>query len=207
LLLDDIPSCTLISNFAWQPWESIDPDPVRGSTPRDVEGVCIGFRPGSSGLAEHRTGQLIKRTRVVPTLVHPEDPLGWHDLTEVQGVSLRRARWIDVQLVDSAIHIVAGFQDSATVPTGGRIAVHEYALTANASLDGELLSLTPDPRVLPYRSCSSAVSLTTRLLHTPIAQLRKLVPRVLGTVNGCTHLNDALRSLAEVPVLAKYLMQ
>jgi hypothetical protein len=42
---------------------------------------------------------------------------------------------------------------------------------------------------------------------TPLADLRHEVLDKLRRVDGCTHLNDVLRALAEVPVLVGYLDQ
>jgi hypothetical protein len=118
---------------------------------------------------------------------------------------MRRARRIDVT-TGNVITVDAMFQDSATVPTGGRVAVHEYQLSAQADLvTGELLSVHADPRVLPYQECPMAAANVGRLIGTPMAELRTVVLERLRTVAGCTHLNDALRALAEVPVLARHL--
>jgi hypothetical protein len=53
--------------------------------------------------------------------------------------------------------------------------------------------------------CPSAASNLSRLLGTPLPDLReKVLAELRGTV-GCTHLNDALRALAEVPALCRAL--
>jgi Protein of unknown function (DUF2889) len=62
--------------------------------------------------------------------------------------------------------------------------------------------MTARPRVLPYGECTAAAPNASWLNGTPLRGLRS---EVLGRIRGtdcCTHLNDALRSLAEVPVLA-----
>jgi hypothetical protein len=84
--------------------------------------------------------------------------------------------------------------------------VHEYVVHATAERDtGELLSLRAEPRILPYRECPSAPDNIGRLIGVPIGELReRVIERLPGNL-GCTHLNDVLRSLAEVPVLAKQL--
>ena len=43
------------------------------------------------------------------------------------------------------------------------------------------------------------------LLDTPLPELRDKVLAELKGTAGCTHLNDALRALAEVPVLVQHL--
>ncbi len=177
-----------------------DPDRPRP----DMEGVCIGFATGSSALVEQRSGEMSHRVQVVKPLVADDDPHGWHDLPEQPEVSFRRARRIDVwrDPVDGTIMIDSGFQDSAGNPDHGRIAVHEYVLRATADPDTLLVtSVDPDPRVLPFRSCPNAVATAQAVVGAPLADLRTTVLERLAKANGCTHLNDALRALAEVPLL------
>ena len=138
-------------------------------------------------------------------LRNPLDPDGWHDFPESAGPSFRRARRIDVWLSAdrSTIHIDSAFQDSCPRPEGGRAAIHEYRLAARADAATlELTALTPEPRILPFRECPGAVANAQRLIGTPLPQIRAAVLANLRGTAGCTHLNDALRALAEVPALA-----
>lgn len=208
LLLDDVSGASLVAGFAWSQWTD-DWKRAAGDRPRpDMEGVCIGFAPGTSALAEQRSGDSTHRTQAVSSLVHPDDPEGWHEIAEQDGVGMRRARWIDVgrDPGDGTITISGGFQDSATTPDGGRVAVHEYLLEATADPDARLLtSVVPSPRVLPFRSCPAAVATASVVVGTPLTDLRRTVLERLARTNGCTHLNDVLRSLAEVPMLLERL--
>ena len=212
LLLDDLAGCTLIAGFVWTRFM---PELVREHSPQGeehrnrMEGVCIGFAPGSSSLSVDRN-TLGDYTQVVTSLVHPEEPHGWHDFPESPEMSMRRARRIDVWVEHNAagdtIHVDSSFQDSSGDPEYGRVAVHEYGLMATADrTTGELTSVTADPRVLPFLECPGAIDNITRLVGLPIQELRSAVPELLGRTNGCTHLNDALRALAEVPILADQL--
>jgi hypothetical protein len=208
LLLDDISGASLIAPFAWSRWsEAWLERPGRRRGAPNMEGVCIGFRPGSGALREIAQGPPGDRARPVGPLVHPDDPQGWHALPEHTGASMRRARRIDVWL-DGEIQIDAAFQDSATDPQHGRVAVHEYRITASADLaTGTLLSLAPDARILPFMECPSAAARALDLVGAPLSELRSVVLERLARTNGCTHLNDALRALAEVPVLIQELRQ
>ena len=208
LLLDDISGASLIAGFVWTRWGdgpamSIDRDSFRST----MEGVCIGFAPGSSSLTESFSGKPTHRVQPVGSLVHPDDPHGWHDLADLPEISMRRARRIDVSRTDDGdVLIDAAFQDSAGDPDRGRIAVHEYRLSA--VVDGEtmtLRSVDPDARILPFMECPGAVSTASVVVGAPVAELRAVVLERLATTNGCTHLNDALRALAEVPVLLAHL--
>jgi hypothetical protein len=206
LLLDDLAGATLIAGFAYRQWttEWMSARPGAPAPRRRMEGICAGFRPGSTALDSDGVGRDIHDVRPVRPLPDPADPLGWHPLAEIREVSMRRARRIDVWKDDQGLlRVDSMFQDTSTVPGGGRVAVHEYRLEATIDpADGVLLSATADPRVLPYLECPTAVPASRLVEGTPVAELRSVVlERLKGTV-GCTHLNDALRALAEVPVLA-----
>jgi hypothetical protein len=205
LLLDDISGGSLVAGFAWSQWTEhwMNAGADRPERP-DMEGVCIGFAPGSSALVEQKLDVMTHRTQPIGSLVRDDDPHGWHTLTDLPPVSFRRARRIDVwrDLVDGTIMIDAGFQDSAGHPECGRVAIHEYALSATADPDTlHITSVDADPRVLPFLSCPNAVMTASHVLGTPLRELRSTVLERLAKTNGCTHLNDALRALAEVPVL------
>jgi signal transduction histidine kinase len=59
--------------------------------------------------------------------------------------------------------------------------------------------------VLPFGECPGAVRNISRLLDSELSQLRQTVLDQLPGTLGCTHLNDALRALAEVPTLVSHL--
>ncbi|TQM11307.1 DUF2889 domain-containing protein [Pseudonocardia kunmingensis] len=210
LLLDDIAGASLISGFAYSQWTSewMSPKPGQPSPRRRMEGICTGFQPGSSALDRDGTGRMSHRTRPVDPLPASDDPRAWHHLDDITDVSMRRARRIDVRLAESGVlEVDAMFQDSATTPAGGRVAVHEYQVTATADpATGELLTVEADPRVLPYAECPLAVRNIEPMIGTRLADLRQAVLDELKGIRGCTHLNDALRALAEVPVLARPLL-
>jgi hypothetical protein len=57
--------------------------------------------------------------------------------------------------------------------------------------------------VLPYRECPTAAGNVSRLVGSQLPALREKVLQDLRGTLGCTHLNDALRALAEVPRLVQ----
>jgi hypothetical protein len=82
------------------------------------------------------------------------------------------------------------------------VAIHEYVLRATADPKTlTLLTVSPEARILPFRECPSAVNTASAVLGTPLGELRTTVLQRLARTEGCTHLNDALRALAEVPIL------
>jgi hypothetical protein len=209
LILDDISGASLVAGWAWSQW---DPNWLANARAvmqgfdlekafRSREGVCIGFAPGWSAFdpSTDRSGT------PAPDLRHPEDPEGWHAFTVQDSVGMRRARRIDVWL-NEAIVIDSAFQDSASTPEGGRAVVHEYRLRVTADLESlRMLSIEAEPRVLPHMECPSATANLARLLDSPLSGLREKVLAELRGTAGCTHLNDALRALAEVPALVDHL--
>ncbi len=214
LLLDDISGASLVAGWAWSRWMTdwaqrpiVNGPAPAGPPGRRMEGVCIGFSPGSSALNADGSSLSRQNSAPVEDLRNPDDPQGWHEFTIQTDVGMRRARRIDVW-VDSVIHIESGFQDSATEPGGGRTAIHEYRLTATADpVSLRLLSLEAEPRVLPFAECPSAIVNAQRMVGAPLPELREKVLVDLRGTAGCTHLNDVLRALAEVPALVERLRQ
>ncbi len=210
LLLDDYSGASLVAGWVWSRWNPDWMITARASGAAatagrggKMEGICTGFAPGSSALNEDGTGNIETQSACpVPPLVNPADPLGWHEMVVQTGVGMRRSRRLDVWIEDGKIQIDVAFQDSGTSPDGGRVAVHEYLVTAVADLETrELLELTPDPRILPYPECPGAVANAQRIIGSRLDDLRLRVLDLLPGTLGCTHLNDVMRSLADVPAL------
>lgn len=209
LPLDDLSGTALVSTFAWAHWYSDQAESYRKVMPTgEIDrllasrvDVCWGLQAGNSGV----TGDL--RSHVMADadagdLRNPADPEGWHEFSENEGPGFRRARRIDVKREGGVIRIVSGFQDSANTKTGGRVAIHEYELDALVDAGTlKILELTPRPHVLPFRECPGAVANIQRLVGKPIDGLRGEVLSQLRGPEGCTHLNDALRALADTPRL------
>lgn len=205
LLLDDIPGAVLVSGFAFAQWmpieEMLGGREVRRNL-RVMTGICTGFQEGASGLTPDGTSRWTHRTQEVAEIDSVEDPLGWHAVADHREVSMRRSRRIDVAMEGDTILVDSFFQDSSTLPEGGRKAVHEYTLTAEVDLATRTLqAVTPVPQVLPYAECPLAVRNVDTLVGTPLRDLRPVVLERLQGTAGCTHLNDALRVLADVHVL------
>ena len=205
LLLDDVPGATLVSGAAWQRWYDMKRylEMKIDVKQRVMTDVCTGYQQGSSAL--HPDGTLRWRQDREPAvdIEAVDDELAWHGHASSAEVTMRRARRIDVWVTGSVIGIDAFFQDSSTVPEGGRQSIHEYTLTAEADLESRTLrSVTPVPRVLPYDECPLAVRNVSALAGLPLSELRPAVLERLRGPLGCTHLNDMLRSLADVPGLA-----
>jgi len=207
-LLDDVPGATLVSGAAWQRWYDMDRylELKADVRQRVMTDVCTGYQHGSSALNPDGTLRWQQGRQPAVDIDAGGDGLAWHRHADPDGVTMRRARRIDVWVLGPVIHVDAFFQDSSSLPEGGRQAIHEYTLTAEADLGtGVLRAVTPVPRVLPYDECPLAVGHVAALAGLPMAGLRGAVLERLRGPLGCTHLNDMLRSLAAVPALARHL--
>jgi Protein of unknown function (DUF2889) len=210
LILDDYAGASLVAGWVWSRWvddwgamaarSGLQSTAGRGG---NMEGVCTGFSPGSSALTGDQDTRMKDQNCItVPPLLHRDDPEGWHALATQEGIGMRRARRIDVWREGGELAIDVGFQDSGTQPNSAdRIAIHEYHVQAKTK-SGALTDLKVDPRILPFQECPGAVIHTQRMLNTPLADLRGAVLATLPGTLGCTHLNDVLRSMAEVPAMA-----
>jgi hypothetical protein len=228
LLLDDLGGATLIAGFVFFRWRDHIPGLAEATSlrqkdgpMRSMAGVCSGFRPGASSLGDDGAHSgVVPATAVVPPIADPDDPDGWHEMPSPDGMTMRRARRIDVWWEPGGpgsdagghggtgggpgrLRIDAMFRDSCWDPDGTEVAAHEYHLDAAAdAATGELTWVEAQPRVLPYVECPIAAANVDRMEGVPLADLRTEVLARLQLIDCCTHLNDALRALAEVPVLA-----
>jgi len=207
LLLDDLAGSTLISGFAMALWAGEFPGlrerMTSAGSQQVMRGICSGFRDGSSALTPEGTIRGISTNTPEPgPLADPADPLSWHAEPPRPPMAMRRARRIDVWGEDGELHVNAMFRDSCWDPQGRENVVHEYELLGRAGADGTLRSITAVPKVLPYAECPLAAANAAWLEGTPLRAMRAEVLQRLRSTDCCTHLNDGLRSLAEVPVLA-----
>jgi hypothetical protein len=219
LLLDDIAGASLVGGFAWsrhrddwmggaQARSQTDGPRVPASEMaiqrRPMVGICAGFRPGSGALSADGTTSSGGGHNVapVPPLTDPSDPTGWHTLDPLAPVGMRRARRMDVWREGDEFRIDAHFRDSCSDPELVEVAVHEYLLDATVdATTGIVTRLVANPRVLPYAECPAASPNVGWLVGLPLAELRTRVLEVLRGPDCCTHLNDALRALADVTAL------
>lgn len=212
LVLDDISGTALVSAFAWSQWY---PDWAAKLRERMGEGemakmmeqrinVCWGLQEGNSGVRPDGPPDNVADADA-GELRNPADPEGWHAFHDDDGPGFRRARRIDVSRdeAEGVLRIDSAFQDSAKLKEGGRVAIHEYLLRATVDLaSNEILTLEPEARILPFAECPGAVHNVSRLVGRRIDEIRAEVLAQLRGPQGCTHLNDALRALADVPHLA-----
>lgn len=213
LILDDYSGASLVAGWIWSRWSDSWEKRIADNGARSTAGrngvmtdVCAGFATGSTALASDGSSIQPQNHAEVVSLRNPLDPEGWPPFFDHAPVTFRRARRIDIWRDGGDVRIDIGFQDSGNTPDGGRTAVHEYRVEARAQGDDLMLSdLKVTPHVLPYRECPNAAPNATRLIGQRLSDFRQRVLDELPGILGCTHLNDVLRSMAEVPRLVSHL--
>jgi hypothetical protein len=204
-LLDDMPTALLVSGYA------IGAGGVRAhpSGPRlQHADLCAGWVTGGTILVEMgETGTPpVVTGPEAPSLARPDDPLAWHELSPLSAHGMRRWRRLDVWPEAGSIAIECFFRDSHVNPEGLETVVHEY--TVEAGLDPSTLRFTrchADIGALPWAECPGAAASAGRLVGAPAAGLRRWVRETFVGPPTCTHLNDTLRALEDVPVLVELL--
>ena len=94
------------------------------------------------------------------------------------------------------------YRDSHVDEDGTETIVHEYTVSATVDTsDGVLVSCSAAPRVLPWVECPAAALSASRLVGLPVSGLRRHVRDTFLGTSTCTHLNDTLRSLEDIPAL------
>ena len=207
-LLDDFAGASLVAAWIWSRW--INPPHHPGSTAGkngSLIDVCTGFTEGGTAYLPDGTADYLNQSfAVVEPLENPDDPEGWHAMPVQQGPQNRRARRLDLWREGGLIKVDAGFQDSGSNPDGGRTAIHEYRVYAEIDEASDtLVALQALPLILPYHECPGAAVKVSRMIGHKVMDFRNDVLETLPGTLGCTHLNDVLRSFADVPELAKSL--
>jgi hypothetical protein len=202
LLLDDLPVAALISGYAYQLDPEFGPKIRVPAPPRDL---CAGWAGGATMMNAIDAGEPLPLATGpdAPDLAG-EDEWSWHGLPVMPPVSMRRRRRLDVWDDRGALAVDAMFRDSWVDPSGAETVVHEYTASARVHPDGHVIeAIEAAPRVLPWPECPAAAASARRLIGTTVDDLRARVRNEFVGTSTCTHLNDMLRSLADVPALAR----
>jgi hypothetical protein len=104
------------------------------------------------------------------------------------------------------VQVECFFRDSVADIDGVETVVHEY--TVRGTVDpatSRFLSCDADAGPLPYPECPSAVNSAHRLEGLTVRELRRTVRSDFVGPSTCTHLNDTLRSMADIPGLIQLL--
>lgn len=204
LLLDDLPVAALVSGHAVAAagvYRDIPPEVFLAQAD-----LCAGWAADATIITEVRaTGQVPGVTGPpAPPLVNADDPGGWHDLPDLPRHGMRRSRRTDVHRAGDVLVVDSHFRDSHRNGDGLEVVVHEYSVAAEVTA-GVVTRCAATARVLPWVECPAAVASAGRLGGVRAAELRRHVRGEFTGTSTCTHLNDQLRSLADVAALAALL--
>ena len=196
--------------------DTTTPGPVDPTTPGPGDGadpsraapalkadICSGWRSdGTMMVALREEGRIpITVGPIAPALEDPSDPWGWHRIEPLGPGAMRRRRLIDVTAGDPLV-VRAMFRDTHADSAGVETVLHEYTL--ELELDPVNLVVhrsEATPRVLPWVECPAAAASAHRLEGQTVEGLRSFVRGELAGTSTCTHLNDLLRSIADVGAL------
>jgi hypothetical protein len=208
LLLDDLVGAVLVSGYALLHADALPPQsgPVDATVTR-LGDQCAGWALDGGFIANLRDAGRLATPHgpAAPLLASLEDdPRAWHDMAPLPPDATRRRRRLDVLAPDpGGPHLIdAHFRDTHVDGDGNETVIHEYA--AGGSIDARgrrIVDLWAKALVLPWAECPAAVASAERLQGTTFDDLRLRVRSELVGTTSCTHLNDMLRSLADLGAL------
>ncbi|HQV56453.1 MAG TPA: DUF2889 domain-containing protein, partial [Ilumatobacteraceae bacterium] len=200
LLLDDLPVALLVSGVSMM---------FAGLRPMFSEAhpahpdICAGWQSGGSIMTEiARTGSPgVPTGPDAPSVLVDDDPLAWHELPDHDPNTVCRHRRLDL-VAGSPARFDCFFRDQHVSFGGRATSVHEYTVRGALSDDrSTIASIEAVPGALPWRECDQAAPSAARLIGRPLDGLRAEVATSFTGITTCTHLNDQLRSLADLAVL------
>lgn len=206
LLLDDFPVATLVGGYALGAG-GVQPSGAALALLAKAD-LCSGWRRDGTLMST------IEQEQIVPLVTGPEvpglestapDPDAWHDRPPLSAHAVRRARRLDVWLADGAIEVDSFYRDSHLSQDGLETVIHEYTVRGQVDpADFTVRRMVATPRVLPWLECPVAAASADRLVGHDVRTLRQHVRTEFTGVSTCTHLNDQLRELADLPALLRF---
>ena len=219
-LLDDVPGASLVAGYSPElnrrdtmrtapPVSARDADEGAPGHLLALTGVCAGWQEDGAIVTNVLAVGHVPITLgpEAPPLARADDPLAWHDPPgPIPPHGMRRRRRIDVVPPTDAeglLRVDAMFRDSYVTAAGVETIVHEYTFTADVDpLTHEVLRSEATPRALPFAQCPEAGGSAERLVGRGLDDLRARIRTEFTGPTTCTHLNDMLRALADVGMLA-----
>lgn len=201
LLLDDWVGAALVSGYGTQHTAivlGVEQKMPPGVADR-MAGICAGFAPDASLVGYARQHDVIPTGRgpVAPALQ------GLHDVEPLRARGMRRFRRLDVGPVAcGSVEFEAHFRDSHMDDDLVETIVHEYTVVGTVDVATRTISsVTAEVRVLPWQECPGAIGSAARVQGMALADLRDRVRVEFVGTSTCTHLNDTLRSIADLDAL------
>jgi Protein of unknown function (DUF2889) len=162
---------------------------------------CSGWRTGGTMLTKVVAEGGRVRMRLGPAVTPDTRPAwpadGWlADAPPLVPMGFRRARSISV---DGDVSTVR-FRDSYADPDGIERALHEWTVTATMDPEsGTFAAISVAPGQLPWFECPWAGGSGAALQGVRPEDVDSVASADLYGTTTCTHLNDTLRSLTEIP--------
>jgi Protein of unknown function (DUF2889) len=202
-LLDDFPTAALVSGYAI----GAAGVKMRANRPRpQYPDLCAGFAADAFILRDEAA------TGVIPTPTGPDAPKfshTWPGIAPLPPHGMRRLRCIDVTAAEpdtGRYTVVDYFRDSHADVTAHETVVHEYTVETSYTPDtGTFGDTEAIPHSLPWVECPLAATSAHRLGGTSASGLRQHIRNSYVGRTTCTHLNDTLRALEDVPHLVRLL--
>jgi hypothetical protein len=206
LLVDDLPGASLVAGYALQRDPQWPSRRVAAEHLSGMDDLCAGWARDATILQVVRAEGVIPVPTTAAVVVgDADDPDAWHELPPLPAGAMRRARRIDVVADDPARATVGfdvHFRDSHVDARDGEGAVHEYTVRGRfAPATRTIVAIEGAAPVLPWTECPGALVSVARLAGSATDDLRARVRTDFTGPSTCTHLNDVLRSLADLPVL------
>jgi hypothetical protein len=213
LLLDDLPGASLVAGYAGQrdpSWSNVH-IPI-DHVARSID-LCAGWADDATILGAVRSAGTIPVPTIAPVVApvdeRSDDAAEWHERPPLPNGAMRRARRLDLVddgAADGSLAFDAHFRDSYLDADDGEGSLHEYSVRGRFDPeDRTIRSIDGAAHVLPWQECPAAIGSVGRVVGMPADDLRARVRAELVGTSTCTHLNDLLRSLADLPVLASEL--
>jgi hypothetical protein len=165
-------------------------DPVIGLSGADQ---CSGWRTGGEMLTQISNANGVLRMPLTPEVADPWEP-------RLGAMATRRARTMTVAGPDP-VEVRATYRDSYADPDGVERALHEWVVEARLDDADRIAEISAAPGQLPWLECPFAGQSAARLAGLRLCDIEATVAADFAGTSTCTHLNDTLRSLTEVPDL------
>ena len=173
--------------------------------------ICAGWAHDATMMVHVRgTGSLpVPLGPPAPILEREDDPMAWHAMADLGPHAVRRRRRLDLVAPpagEGAHRIDLHFRDSHVDDQGSETIMHEYTVTGTVDLGaGRIGTVSARANVLPWLECPGALASAQRVDGMELSELRTRVRKEFVGRSTCTHLNDSLRSLADVTALHRAL--
>ena len=200
-MLDDLPTTALVGGYA----VGVAGERIVRTLPLGrYADLCAGFAVDGTMLSEERkTGrQSMSPGPPGPDHAAVTDERAAHAVQQLGPHGMHRLRVIDCWTAGDVVGIEHYFRDHHVDADRAISVVHEYTVRAEWDPQSDtFVSASAIAHVLPWFECASAANSAHRLVGRSAAGLRGAVQRSFIGTSTCTHLNDTLRALADVPYL------